>query len=66
MWYSKSTMNCTAVKEKLFNIQKELEMLKRVFFKEPDFDIDEKNWRTVANQIKKTRRGVYQSSYGKK
>jgi len=59
-------MNGTVVKEKIFNLQKELEILKRFFFKKPDLDIDEKNWQTVANQIKKVRKGIYRSSYGKK
>ncbi|MFH1462360.1 MAG: hypothetical protein ABIG08_01505 [bacterium] len=59
-------MNQTAIKEKIFNIESELEFLKRSFLKEPDFDIDEKNWRKVKSEAKKSRKEVFQRLYGKK
>lgn len=58
-------MNQTAIEKKIFNIQSELDFLKKFFIKKPDFDIDEKNWRKVNLEVKRTRKKIYQKFYGK-
>ncbi|MEK7635857.1 MAG: hypothetical protein AAB405_02085 [Patescibacteria group bacterium] len=59
-------MTTTALKEKVFQLQAELEFIKKAFEKEPDFDIDEKNWKKIKADSKKTRAKLYQIRYGKK
>ena len=59
-------MNQTTIKERIFNIESELEFLKRSLSKEPSFDIDEKNWQKVKSEVKKVRKEIYQKFYGKK
>lgn len=59
-------MNQQRLKEKIFNIESELEFLKRLLKKKPDFDIDEKNWRKIRSEVKKIREELYQKYYGKK
>ncbi len=59
-------MNQTTIKEKIFNIESELEFLKRSFLKEPNFDIDEEGWRKIKSEVKKIRKEIYQKLYGKK
>lgn len=58
-------MNRTAIKEKFLNIEAELEFLKKALLKEPDFEVDEKNWRLVGNDMKKIREKIYRRRYGK-
>ena len=41
------------VKEKVFQLQAELEFIKKAFEKEPDFDVDENNWRKIKADSKK-------------
>ena len=59
-------MNQTIIEKKIFNIQSELDFLKKFFIKKPDFDIDEKNWGKINSEIKKIRNRIYQKFYGKK
>jgi len=59
-------MNQAVVKEKIFNIEGELEFLKRSLLKEPDFNIDKKNWEKVKSRAKKARKEVYQKLYEEK
>jgi len=59
-------MKQAMIKNKISNIQNELELLKRFLVEKPDFSIDEKNWRKVKPTIKEVRKKVYQKTYGKK
>ena len=59
-------MTTATVKEKVFQLQAELEFIKKAFEKEPDFDVDENNWRKIKADSKKIRRKLYQGRYGKK
>lgn len=59
-------MTIATVKEKVFQLQAELEFIKKAFEKEPDFGIDENNWRKIKADSKKIRGKLYQSRYGKK
>ncbi|BCX15628.1 MAG: hypothetical protein KatS3mg097_520 [Candidatus Parcubacteria bacterium] len=56
----------TKLREKILNIQSELEILKRVFLKKPDFSIDEKNWKKIRTEIKKLRKELSKKIYAKK
>lgn len=59
-------MKQTIIKKRILNIQNELEFLKRFFIGKPDFDIDEKNWREIKPELKKSRKRIYQRFYVKK
>ena len=59
-------MNKEAVKEKLLNIQAQIESIKRSLNEKPDFDIDDTNWQRVKSDAKKTRRSIYRRVYAKK
>jgi hypothetical protein len=59
-------MRNTLFKEKIFQLQKELDFLKQVLIKEPNFKIDEETWKKVKSEIKKTRKKLYRKIYGEK
>ena len=59
-------MTIATIKEKVFQLQAELEFIKKAFEKEPNFDIDEENWRKIKADSKKIRARLYQARYGKK
>ena len=59
-------MSQTSVKDKILNLQAELDLMKQALVKEPDFGVDDKNWRKVESKAKKIRKSVYQKYYGKK
>lgn len=59
-------MTKTDLKEKIFNLETELEFLKQTLFKEPDFKIDEENWRNLRLAAKKIRKKLYREYYGKR
>jgi len=59
-------VNQTAVKEKILNIQTEIELLKKALLKEPDFSIDEKNWQKIRPELKKIRKKAFKKIYGGK
>lgn len=59
-------MTQAALKEKIFDIEKKLEILKKAIKKEPDFEIDEKNWKKIKPIARKTRKKMYEKYYGKK
>lgn len=59
-------MNQQKLKEKIFNIEGELEFLKRLYTKEANFDIDEKNWKKIKSEVRKIRKEIYQKYYGKR
>ncbi len=50
-------------KEKISNLEAEIVLLRRAVAKEPDFDIDEKNWGKVKSIVKKIRARVYKKTY---
>ncbi len=58
--------NQIEVREKILNIQTELEFLKKVLLKEPDFIIDERNWQKMGPELKKIRRELFKRNYAKK
>jgi hypothetical protein len=59
-------MNQANIKEKIFNIQSELELLKFAVTQNPDFDIDEKNWQKIKAKVKRVRKENYKKLYDKK
>ena len=56
----------TTIKERVLNIQTELEVLKKALLKEPNFDIDEKNWQKIRPELKKIRKELFKKTYAKK
>ncbi len=58
--------NQIAVKEKILNIQTELELLKKALLKEPNFTIDEKNWQKIRPELKKIRKELFKKNRAKK
>jgi len=56
----------TTVKERVLNIQTELELLKKTLLKEPDFDIDEKNWQKIRPELKKIKKELFKKTYAEK
>lgn len=59
-------MTQTALRDKVLNIQAELEVVKKALQKEPDFSIDEANWQKIKPEAKKTRKLLYRKFYGKR
>lgn len=59
-------MTQATVIKKVLGLEAEIKTLKRKIEKEPDFDIDEVNWRKVKQEAKKIRTRLYQSRYGKR
>jgi len=59
-------MSQQEIKERIFNIERDLELLKRSFLEKPDFNIDEKNWQKIKPLAKKIRKKFYQGCYGKR
>lgn len=55
----------TVIKKKFFDLQAELELIKRTLIKKPDFDADEKNWKTIKSNVKKIREKLYKERYEK-
>ena len=58
-------MTKAALRERIVGLQAELELLKKAIIKEPDFEIDERNWRRIRSSIKRTRKKLYQRRYGR-
>ena len=56
-------MTNAVFKEKIRNLEAEIVLLKRAVIREPDFDIDEKNWGKVKPVIKKIRAKVFKKTY---
>jgi len=59
-------MTQAALKEKIFDIETRLEILKKAIKKEPDFDVDDKNWKKIELTVRKTRKKLYEKYYNKK
>lgn len=57
--------NATLVK-KVRDIEIELEGVKRVLKREPNFAVDEKNWQKIQPIVRKIRRKLYREQYGKR
>ncbi|MDP6571600.1 MAG: hypothetical protein QF747_02075 [Patescibacteria group bacterium] len=49
-------MNTTTVKTKIRKIESELSLLKRTLLREPNFDIDEKNWKKIEPTVRQIRK----------
>lgn len=58
-------MNKISVMEKLNRLEKEIKFLKSTLAPKIDFLIDEKNWKKVSKELKKSRAKVFQRTYGK-
>ena len=59
-------MTQATVIKKVLGLEAEIKTLKRKIEKEPDFDIDEVNWRKVRQETKKIKNRGDQSRYGKR
>jgi hypothetical protein len=51
--------------EKLNKLEREVKILRRALFSEIDFEIDEKNWKRISKELKKSRVRVFKKIYGK-
>lgn len=58
-------MNKVSVIEKLNKLEKEVKFLKLSLFPKVDFLIDEKNWKKISKELKKSRAKVFKKVYGK-
>lgn len=56
----------TAIKEKVFELEAGLQMIKKALRKEPNFDVDEKNWLKIEREAKNLRTNLYRKVYGKR
>ena len=63
--YKVGDMTQVKIKEKILNLESELSVLKQLFTKKPDFDIDKKNWEKVKSEVKRNRGTLYKTCYGK-
>lgn len=57
-------MTNTAVKNKIVSLEAQIQLLKQAVSKQPDFDIDEINWRKIKPFVKKERARLYKRLYG--
>jgi len=44
------------IEKKVIELQAQLELVKQTLKKEPDFDIDEKNWSIIKSDVKKIKK----------
>lgn len=59
-------MTATQLKDKVLTMEAELEVIKQAIqAREPDFAIDEKQWRGLKKDIKRTRANLYKQRYEK-
>ena len=59
-------MTQATLRKKILSLEAELELLKKVIVQEPDFSIDEVNWKKVQSEAKAARKKLYQRQYGKR
>ena len=59
-------MDKIAVATKLQDLQAQITFFKRAVIRNPDFEIDEKNWARIQPTAKKIRKALYKERYGKK
>ena len=57
-------MNKIAVKEKLNNLEAEIQILRTAVNQRPDFEIDEINWKKIKPALKTARAQTYKEVYG--
>ena len=57
-------MTKTAIKNKILDLQVQLNFLLNAVRERPDFDIDEKNWLELKKSSQKTKKKLYQKFYG--
>lgn len=57
-------MNKIAVKNKIMNLEAQISLLKKAVIEEPNFDIDDANWKKIKPAIKKVRAKLYKKVYG--
>lgn len=57
-------MNKIAVKNKLANLEAQISLLKKAVIEEPDFDIDQANWKKIKPAVKKVRAKMFKKYYG--
>lgn len=57
-------MDKIAVKEKLNNLEAEIQILRTAVNERPDFDIDDANWKKIKPALKKARAQTYKEVYG--
>jgi len=55
----------TATKTKIREIEIKFEALKKLMKDQLDLRVDEKNWQTIARDVKKARRRGFKRAYGK-
>jgi hypothetical protein len=54
-----------SVIEKLNKLEREVKTLRRTLLTKIDFEIDEKNWKRISKELKKSRVRVFKKIYGK-
>lgn len=59
-------MNQTAIRQKLLTLQAQLEAVRTVVERRPDFSVDETNWKRVRTAAKQIRKTLYRERYGKR
>jgi len=59
-------MTKAEIKDRILSLQAQVGVLLKAVGERPNFNIDEENWKKVKTAAKKTRKAIYQKSYGKK
>ena len=62
MWYNRYVTK-TAFKNRVQELEAEVQLLKKAATEQPDFSIDEKNWNKVKGTAKKIRAKLYRERY---
>lgn len=57
-------MTNVMIQNKIRNLEAELALIKRSVYKEPDFDVDEKNWKKLKPDLKRIRAKLFKRVYG--
>ena len=58
-------MSKVRIIERLNRLEKEVKMLKSLFPPKVDFSIDEKNWKKIKKELKKSRAQIFKKVYGR-
>lgn len=59
-------MNHTVIKNKIITLEAELSYIKQALTQEPDFSVDERNWRKIRSEVKGIRKKLAKRQYEKK
>jgi hypothetical protein len=51
--------------EKLNRLEREMKILRHTLLPEVNFEIDEKNWKKISKELKRSRAKVFRKVYGK-